>query len=241
MTYPDPQLLSYTGCYLLFFGLLWVCKSQRAHRLFDEAGLVATPWLLLALHVGGIILFGVVPAALLHHPSFAPKASPAEAMLPTVVTVLLMMLFSLLAPRLAQRKYPALPRAAGALVGLGSAYIAAYFLLRVVFISAYESWFRGYLLQESTARFGAPVAVLLNVTLYAALHLVNGKAEVLGCLPFGALLCGLCLWQGDAWPAVALHLALTLPYELWYWRNISNPIPLRHENLGNGSIRLHRL
>ena len=43
MTYPDPQLLSYASCYLLFFGLLWVCKSQRAHRLFDEAGLVATP------------------------------------------------------------------------------------------------------------------------------------------------------------------------------------------------------
>lgn len=240
MLHPSAQLLSYASCYLLFFGLLWVCKSQRAHRLFDEAGLVATPWLLIALHVGGIVLFGIVPAVLPHQPSFVPKTGPAETLLPTTITVLLAVLFSLLAPRLAEKKYRALPRAAEASASLGGAYISTYFLVRVVFICAYESWFRGGLLQDSTAHFGMPAAVLLNVTLYAALHLVNGKDEMLGCLPFGALLCGLCLWQGAVWPAMALHLALTLPYELWYWRNIPHFIPLRHENLGNGSVRLHR-
>ncbi|MET4074309.1 CPBP family intramembrane glutamic endopeptidase [Hymenobacter sp. UYCo722] len=239
MLHPSAQLLLYASCYLLFLGLLWVCKSQRAHRLFDEDGLVATPWLLMALHVGGIILFGIIPAVLPHQPAFAARSGPAETMLPTTITVLLTVFISLFAPRLAEKKYRALPRAEAS-ASLGSAYISTYFLVRVVFICAYESWFRGGLLQDSTAHFGAPAAVLLNVALYAALHLVNGKAETLGCLPFGALLCGLCLWQGAVWPAIALHLALTLPYEFWYWRNIPHFIPLRHENLGNGSVRLHR-
>ena len=240
MPHPSAPLLSYAICYLLFFGLLWVCKSQRAHRLFDEDDLVATPWLLIALHVGGIFLFGVVPAVFSHNLSFAPKTGSAETMLPTIITVLLTVLFSLLSPRLAEKKYRALLRASETPAGLGGAYISTYFLVRVVFICAYESWFRGGLLQDSTAYFGAPVAVLLNVALYAALHVVNGKAEVLGCLPFGLLLCGLCLWQGAVWPAMALHLALTLPYELWYWRNIPHFIPLRHENISDGSVRLHR-
>lgn len=237
---PTFVLLLCATCYLLFFGLLLVAKKQHANRLFDEQGVVADTRLLVAVHMGGIVLFGVVAALLPQPLAFMPVPAATDASLPAMLTGLLVGLLSIFSWWLAEKKHRARACPTPTRAPLSGAFVAAYFLLRVVFICAYESWFRGYLLLACAAAFGVGAAVLLNVGLYAALHLVNGKAEVLGCLPFGAVLCGLCLWQGAAWPAVVLHLALTLPYEAGYLRKINSYLPPSHEDFSNGGLRLHR-
>lgn len=102
----------------------------------------------------------------------------------------------------------------------GIGFILAYFLVRIIFICVYENWFRGYLLNDCIFSFGVPVAVVINVCLYSLLHAVNGREEVLACFPFGVLLCSLCIFQNVIWPAIAIHLALTITYEIGFVRQM---------------------
>jgi membrane protease YdiL (CAAX protease family) len=80
-----------------------------------------------------------------------------------------------------------------------------------LFIAGYESWFRGWVLMDCLSYFNPVVAI--NIALYSLLHIVNGRGEMLACLPFGLLLCLLSIWVGAAWPAIIIHTTFTLAYE----------------------------
>lgn len=231
---PTLGFCMYAVSYLLFFACLVVAKRYHANRITTEDGAVTTSPLLLALHVVGIGLFGLVPLLVTNfsYPAFSAKTSGE---LPTFLILVLVVILLFFSPRLAsvavvtpysQERYPSL------------FYLAGYFLLRIIFIATYESWFRGFLLTDSIVRFGLPASVYLNVGLYALLHTVNGKKEMVGCIPFGLLLCGMCLWRGAVWPAIALHLALTLPYEVIRIKRTHKKLQyagIRHRRIG-----LHR-
>jgi membrane protease YdiL (CAAX protease family) len=231
-----PHFWFYALTYLLFLVLLWWAKAQDGNRLVSETGLTTNPRALLLLHVGGILILGLLP--LVTRGPLAGLVSPAEPRfqgMATLLTVLLVPLLALGAARLAERKHRAMAPDPASAAALGGAYVSAYFLLRIGFICAYESYFRGYLLRESVEALGIPSAVALNLALYTALHGVNGKAEMAGCVPFGLVLCGLCLWQGATWPAVVVHLALAIPYEVYFLQNLTTLKPGRHEDFSNGS------
>ena len=220
--------------YLLFFALLWLSKGKRGNRLLDKNGPVSNRGLLIGLHIGGIILFGVVPFLSNNSPS--PLFGKSLETMPTGFTVLLIILLIIIAPQIAKTKFREILPDPSDNISLGIVFTAAYFFIRILFICAYESWFRGYLLNDCIIIFSEPLAVLLNVSLYTLLHWVNGKEEVLACIPFGLFLCGLCIWQGAVWPAVAIHLALTIPYEIICVQKIKK----QYENFSNRSIGLHR-
>lgn len=220
--------------FVLFFAFLLVAKKKGTNRLTNDAGqLVVSPQLLL-LHAAGIFLFGLLPL-FFEHPVFPLFFRAATLpVVPAVVTALLLLVVLWLAPRLAAKaKLQASPSLQLPL----APYLVNYFLLRVLFIAAYEAWFRGFLLADSLAFLGLPLAVALNLFLYTLLHAVNGRQEMLGCLPFGLLLCGLCVWTGQVWPAIVLHLALTLSYELTLLKKYKT---LQHENLPDRRFGLHR-
>jgi membrane protease YdiL (CAAX protease family) len=116
----------------------------------------------------------------------------------------------------------------------------SYFIVRILFICAYETWFRGCLLNDCIIIFGKPLAIIINVGLYMILHLVNGKDEALACIPFGCLLCGISIWQNAAWPAMAIHLALTIPCEISYIQKLKKLKMFRYENSNNRGIGIYR-
>lgn len=231
------MLLFLASPYLFFFAFLKVVKNKGANRITNEVGMLVVSRWLLVLHAAGIGLFGLLPffSPYGHLPVFfRATALPAE---PVYLTVMLLLLVLWLSPLLAGKVH-----LQGALQVLlqpktPTFYWAVYFLLRLLFIAAYECWFRGFLLMDSVARFGIPVAVCLNIVLYTLLHSVNGKREMLGCIPFGLLLCSLCIWMGQVWPAVLLHLALTISYEITLLQKIKM---VQHENFGHRRIGLHR-
>jgi membrane protease YdiL (CAAX protease family) len=90
--------------------------------------------------------------------------------------------------------------------------------VRIAFIATYEIWFRGFFLFICIDRLGNFNAVALNVVLYVLLHAVNGKREMLSCIPFGILLCAMAIWFESPLPAVLIHLALTVPYDIQFVR-----------------------
>ena len=92
--------------------------------------------------------------------------------------------------------------------------IIIYLPVRILFIYSYESWLRGSLLIFLLNALGIYTAILINVGLYSLLHVFAGRKEIIGCIPFGLILCGFTLSIHALWPAVLLHVSLSLTYEI---------------------------
>lgn len=90
-----------------------------------------------------------------------------------------------------------------------------YLLLRGLFLICYELFFRGLLLSFCLAWTSIPIAIAINVVLYALAHAFSSRQELLGTVPFGALLCLLTIYSGSIWPAIIIHLLLGMPYDVF--------------------------
>ena len=95
--------------------------------------------------------------------------------------------------------------------------IIIYAVSRIVFLIVYEWFFRGVLLITSCEMFGTVNGVIINVLLYTLAHFHKDRKEILGCVPFGLLLCVITIWWQSIWPAVAIHVLLASRFE---WRPV---------------------
>jgi hypothetical protein len=201
--------------FLIFLGVLLLAHHQQSNRLLAKGCFAARPYVLLGLQLAGIVLFGLLPYSVPHLRN--PVIYDGRFSLVAYGFVVLLATAALLAGRQQARKEAATSVTPFSQL-LGWPFQLVYLLFRLFFIAAYENWFRGFLLIDSLALLPLAAAVALNGCLYAALHCVNGKKEMIGCLPFGCLLCGLCIWWGATWPAIFIHLMLTLGYEWQQWQ-----------------------
>jgi hypothetical protein len=136
---------------------------------------------------------------------------------------LLVIVAVIVAPVMAEKKICLVKKNKPVMDSSGAGFIINYFPTRILFLCTYEIWFRGYLLTDCISSWGLAVAIPVNIILYVLLHSVNGKDEMWGCLPFGLLLCVLCIWTGAAWPAIAVHIALAISYEAHIVKRINKP------------------
>ena len=203
--------------YSLFFSFLWLSKEKRVNRLFDNEGFTDHPALLILFHMAGVLILGCAPFLSGHEYSYLPVQTNAWLMI--IVTIVLVILCIIVSNKLASKKFQQLSQTCS-LDLPGNYMITGYFMIRIVFICTYEIWFRGFLLNYGIENIGILPAVLVNVGLYTLLHMVNGKDEMISCIPFGLLLCYVSVWQGSPLPAIAIHLALTISYEFSFIRKI---------------------
>ena len=80
----------------------------------------------------------------------------------------------------------------------------------ILYLCGYEFLFRGILLFECNNSFGFWPAIAINVVVYSAVHMINGKDEAIGALIFGAIACYFTLTLGTILIAVIMHVALSL-------------------------------
>jgi membrane protease YdiL (CAAX protease family) len=85
----------------------------------------------------------------------------------------------------------------------------------MMYLFCYEFLFRGFLLFSLVHVYGKTLAVVVNVTLYALVHVVKGWKESIGAIPLGILLCYICLYTGNFWTAFLVHCSLALSNE-WF-------------------------
>lgn len=83
----------------------------------------------------------------------------------------------------------------------------------ILYLAGYELLFRGFLLFSCLESFGFWPAIILNVSLYALVHLDRGAREAFGTLLFGFLLCYPTLLLGSCWFAVFVHITVALSNE----------------------------
>jgi membrane protease YdiL (CAAX protease family) len=88
--------------------------------------------------------------------------------------------------------------------------VYGYLTSRVIFLVAYEWFFRGLLLTTLCSLMGNSWGIIANVSLYAAIHFYKGRKEMIGCVPLGILLCVFTLWWHSVWPAIIFHLQIAI-------------------------------
>jgi membrane protease YdiL (CAAX protease family) len=80
----------------------------------------------------------------------------------------------------------------------------------IFYLIGYEFLFRGILLFECYNSFGFWPAIAINVAIYSAIHMVNGKDQAIGSLIFGAIACYLTLSQGSILIPLIMHISLSI-------------------------------
>jgi hypothetical protein len=210
--------------YLLFLGSLLFVKRKNGIRLFSENGPVGDPAMLIHLHVCGFLLFALTPYCLFHQSMREiVLGNTTVSFVQVCVIAILVTIAIVIAPMLAQKQYEKVHDNSGP--PFTKSFLAVYFFFRIMFLAAYETWFRGYLLTDSMS-WGLALAILINITAYTVLHIVNGKNEMVACVPFGLLLCLLSVWTNAAWPAILIHTAFTVSFEIHLVKKIIKPSTL---------------
>ena len=92
--------------------------------------------------------------------------------------------------------------------------LLTYFLIRTFFLLLYEFFFRGVFLFFLIDHTDTGTAVGINIAVYTLVHCYSSRNEIIGTFPFGLLLCTVTLLQHTVWPAVIIHLALSMSYEI---------------------------
>jgi hypothetical protein len=85
-----------------------------------------------------------------------------------------------------------------------------YAISRIIFLVAYEWFFRGLLLISFCEWLGNSWGITANVLFYSAIHFYKGRKEMIGCIPLGILLCVFTLWWHSVWPAIIFHLQIAI-------------------------------
>jgi membrane protease YdiL (CAAX protease family) len=215
----------YLFSYGLFFVLSWISKTYNSNRLINDTGaFTSRPAKLIGFHFIGIMALGLVPGILVKHSILKVLTGNKTPDLFLVFPyILIFMLVVIIAFKQSKSAYENKQVSSENLTHLSSDFFVSYFIIRFLFLFAYELWFRGFLLFDCIRWVGAPLAVLANTFLYVSVHIFNNKKEMWACIPFGILVCCLSILFDAAWPAIILHIGFSLVYELTIYRfNLNN-------------------
>lgn len=86
--------------------------------------------------------------------------------------------------------------------------------LWILYLIGYEFLFRGVLLFGCAEAWGVVVATVINVVLYAIVHIPRGKFEVLGAIPLGVLFCVITFATNTFWTVVILHCLIAISHDI---------------------------
>lgn len=75
----------------------------------------------------------------------------------------------------------------------------------LVYIFAYEFLFRGFFLFLSLQYFSYWPAIIINIILYALVHIPKGIKETVASLPFGLILCVITIESGNITASFVIH------------------------------------
>jgi membrane protease YdiL (CAAX protease family) len=221
---PSHDCLLYILAYTGLFAITALSHKRNGNRLVDKYGITSNKPMLLGSHLAAAAWTGIFCVYFFQPglPEIAWGKNPPTGF-QVLVIFLLTAIGSVLAIIEAEKKFSNVANGMP-LEPVGPGFMVNFVAVRVLFLSVYELWFRGYLLTNSDIAFGTGFAIILNIALYSLLHKVNGQREMLACIPIGAILCGVCAWTGAAWPAILIHVAMTLSHEIHLVKKINKSL-----------------
>ena len=97
----------------------------------------------------------------------------------------------------------------------------------IIFLVAYEFFFRGFLLYASLSIMSPWQAIMLNSVLYATAHFYKGPAEAFGSIPAGILFCYLTILTGNIGTVIFLHAFMAISLE---WLSLRAHPEMKYES-----------
>ncbi len=94
-------------------------------------------------------------------------------------------------------------------------WLSINFITWLIYLFAYEAFFRGLLLFSFYYTFGATTAIIVNIILYLLAHLPKGTKEMIGSVPFGLILCIITLNTGSFMAAFLIHGIMAISYDFF--------------------------
>ena len=202
--------------FISYFLLTFLYAQMGNRNIADGLGSHKKIHLLNIRHAAGIFFFGLI--FVLANPDFLSLISSIGMSLPNLALTGILAITCILLSMASVRKKNWNPVATD-LASKGDA--VGYVGIRLVFLLAYEFFFRGVLFFTVLNQFGLAIAILINTILYVAIHAYDSRAELLGCILFGPVLCLLVYYNQSIWPAFIIHACLSLSFEVSLLRKIT--------------------
>ena len=201
---------SITIIFVTYFIISYLFKQLGVHNiekaLFKKNGLL----FLNLRHCLGILLFGLL--FLSYKPDFVKALISFNfSNSIAVITGLIILVLTIILSKASVNKEIANYHS---ISNIYSGNGIVYFLLRSVFLFAYEIFFRGILLFTLIDVFGLILGIVICTLLYVLIHAFDSKAEILGAIPFGIVLCLLSYYTQSILLPFIIHIGLSLVYEV---------------------------
>ena len=209
----ETPLFTYCSIIIIFvtyFIISYLFKQLANHNiekaLFKKNGLLY----LNLRHCIGVLLFGLL--FLSYKPDFVKALfsidfSNSIAVISGIIILVLTIILSKTSVKKVIANYQIISK-----VYSGNRMV--YFVLRSAFLFAYEIFFRGILLFTLIDVSGLILGIVICTFLYVLIHAFDSKAEILGAIPFGIVLCLLSYYTQSILLPFIIHLSLSLVYEV---------------------------
>lgn len=212
----SPEFLYHAFAYSAMFGVSWYAYHKKSLKFFSDQGWAKqmTPHFLV---MGtGILIWGLLPLFIWGTEFSGEKVTGKNPFDTTqwLLGISLVILASIVGYSQSKKlqKIDILFVAPPTLL-----IVILFFVFRVSFLAAYEFWFRGIFLHDLLIEYSTPIAIGINVFLYALIHYFAGPKEAWSSIAFGVILCLLVIYTGSVWPAILIHLSLSLSFELGFF------------------------
>ena len=201
---------SITIIFVTYFIISYLFKQLANHNiekaLFKKNGLLY----LNLRHCIGVLLFGLL--FLSYKPDFVKALfsidfSNSIAVISGIIILVLTIILSKTSVKKVIANYQIISK-----VYSGNRMV--YFVLRSAFLFVYEIFFRGILLFTLIDVSGLILGIVICTFLYVLIHAFDSKAEILGAIPFGIVLCLLSYYTQSILLPFIIHLSLSLVYEV---------------------------
>jgi membrane protease YdiL (CAAX protease family) len=211
--------------FVMFHLLTQVVLTRQKGKTEVKEKRLTVPVLFFTIKASGFLLTGLIPFILFR---FFLNLSPADSgftsgrwvefLLPTLILVILT-----LASTFSSSRSPSIwERVPELKVKSWNIRLAVSTSLAwILYLFGYEYLFRGILWFTTYDAFGFFPALVVNLVLYSAAHLPQGKLMVIGSIPVGVIFCTLSYFTGSFLPAFLIHSVLACSTETFVI--INNP------------------
>jgi len=200
----DIILLSYAG----YFGLSYLSYQLKVVKIGDAIIRDLGFKIINLRHLLGIVLFSLPVILYFDKVEFLLRENPFQQSWSMLAILALAIIAIKISTTEARRKKLGFidPK-----FSINKGWI--YIVIRLVFLFCYELFFRGVLFIFCLELIGLIPSILINIFLYALIHITDSKKEIVGSIPFGIMLCFFTYYTGSIWPAFLIHAALSLGFE----------------------------
>jgi len=201
--------------YALYYIIAYTKIAPWIHRtLFSNVN--ETVFHAVFFRLLGFVIFGIITAFIFNvildaeFDFITIQISNLDEMLPWFIVLLL---FAVIVPYINVRSSKQNPYPQFKIDNWNNQYKFLSYMTWILYLTGYEFMFRGILLFGTLEELGYYPAIILNVLLYAFVHIPKGGKEVLGCFILGPILCFSAVETNNIFVPIVLHVSVCLSNE----------------------------